>query len=51
MWGNLWFARDAKLVVDEMEYYIKHYNANNFVFSDLTAVVNKKASLIYAMKF
>ncbi|MEK6645366.1 MAG: radical SAM protein [Candidatus Firestonebacteria bacterium] len=43
MWGNLWFARDAKLVVDEMEYYIKHYNANNFVFSDLTAVVNKKS--------
>ncbi|MCJ7616590.1 MAG: B12-binding domain-containing radical SAM protein [Desulfobacterales bacterium] len=42
MWGNLWIARNPKLVVDEMEYYINHYQANNFVFSDLTAVVSKK---------
>lgn len=41
MWGNLWRARNPKLVVDEMEYYIKKYSANNFVFSDLTAVVRK----------
>ena len=36
------FVRDAKMVVDEMEYYIKKYQAENFVFSDLTAVVSKK---------
>lgn len=42
MWGNPWLSRSPKLVVDEMEYYIAHYKADNFVFSDLTAVVAKK---------
>ncbi len=41
MWGNLWRARTPKLVVDEMELYVEKYSANNFVFSDLTAVVRK----------
>lgn len=41
MWGTTWIARDPKLVVDEMEYYIGHYKAENFVFSDLTAVVRR----------
>jgi len=42
MWGNLWCARTPKLVVDEMELYVKKYSVNNFVFSDLTAVVHKE---------
>jgi len=43
MWGNPWVARNPKLVVDEIEYYISYYKANNFVFSDLTAVVTSKS--------
>ncbi|MFH0753215.1 MAG: radical SAM protein [Candidatus Omnitrophota bacterium] len=39
MWGQTWVARNPKDVVDEMEYYIRTYNINNFVFSDLAAVV------------
>lgn len=42
MWGNPWIPRNPALLADEMEYYIKHYQADNFVFSDLTAVVNKE---------
>ncbi|MBI3009076.1 MAG: B12-binding domain-containing radical SAM protein [Candidatus Omnitrophica bacterium] len=42
MWGNPWIARDPELVADEMEYYIEHYKAANFVFSDLTAVVSRE---------
>jgi len=41
MWGVPWIARKPRLVVDEMEYYINRYKAVNFVFSDLTAVVNR----------
>lgn len=43
MWGAPWLVRNPKLVVDEMEYYISRYNANNFVFSDLTAVVTRES--------
>ena len=43
MWGAPWIARNPGLVVNEMEYYIDYYKANNFVFSDLTAVVNRKS--------
>lgn len=42
MWSNPWLPRNPKLVVDEIELYIKHYKADNFVFSDLTSVVDKK---------
>lgn len=41
MWGPTWLPRDPKLVVDEMELYIKKYGATNFIFSDLTAVIKK----------
>ena len=41
MWGNPWQTRNPKLVVDEMEKHINQYGVNNFVFSDLTAVVQK----------
>ncbi len=39
MWGQMWIARNPKDVVDEIESYMRQYAANNFVFSDLTAVV------------
>lgn len=42
MWGLPWVPRDPKLVVDEIELYMKKYKANNFVFSDLTAVVKRE---------
>ena len=42
MWGSRWIARNPKLVADEMEYYVKLYKADNFVFSDLTAVVDRE---------
>lgn len=42
MWDNMWLGRDPVLVVDEMELYIEKYQIDNFVFSDLTAVVNRK---------
>lgn len=42
MWGNPWRHRDPKLVVDEMEAYVKRYGVSNFVFSDLTAVIQKE---------
>ena len=41
MWSNRWIARNPKLVADEMERYVKLYKADNFVFSDLTAVVSR----------
>lgn len=46
MWGSRWVARKPELIVDEMEYYIRQYRANNFVFSDLTAVVKKENILV-----
>lgn len=42
MWTRHWIARNPSSVVDEMEHYIKIYSANNFVFSDLTAVVHRE---------
>ncbi len=41
MWGNPWVTRSPRAIVDEMEHHIKHYKADNFVFSDLTVVVSK----------
>ncbi len=41
MWGTKWYARDPKLVVDEMEMYMERYGANDFQFEDLTAIVRK----------
>ena len=42
MWGRLWIPRNPRLVVDEMEYYIDKYKADNFVFSELTTIVRRK---------
>ena len=43
MWGNFWGPRDPAKVVDEIEDYINRYQASNFIFSDLTAVIKKSA--------
>ena len=41
MWSTSWKARDPAKVLDEMEYYIREYQAENFSFYDLTAVVKR----------
>ena len=41
MWGPLWRARDPEEVVDEIEDYHRTYQATNFDFYDLTAIVKR----------
>ncbi|GJM22995.1 MAG: B12-binding domain-containing radical SAM protein [Planctomycetota bacterium] len=48
MWTTKWVARDAKLVVDEIEHYVRTYGANNFPFQDLTAIVRKDWIVAFA---
>ncbi|MDO8127816.1 MAG: cobalamin-dependent protein, partial [Candidatus Brocadiales bacterium] len=47
MWTRRWIARNPISVVDEIEHYIKLYSANNFVFSDLTAVVHREGIVAF----
>lgn len=41
MWTTRWLARDPDNLLDEIEHYQKTYNAQNFDFYDLTAIVKK----------
>ena len=41
MWTTAWRARDAKLVADEMMWLNEKYQATDFHFEDLTAVVKR----------
>jgi len=41
MWTTKWQARNVDCVIDEMEFYIKKYKAQNFDFYDLTTIVRK----------
>jgi anaerobic magnesium-protoporphyrin IX monomethyl ester cyclase len=41
MWTTRWQARPIDDVIDEMQYYIDHHNAQNFDLYDLTAIVRK----------
>ncbi len=41
MWTTLWKAREPEDVIREMKIYIKKYQATNFDFYDLTAIVKK----------
>jgi len=41
MWTTRWNAREPKLVVDEIEHYMREYGARNFPFQDLTAIIKK----------
>jgi anaerobic magnesium-protoporphyrin IX monomethyl ester cyclase len=39
MWTQRWIPRSPRLVVDEMEKYIRDYHIQDFQFEDLTAIV------------
>jgi len=41
MWGTRWEARPPKELIEEIEFYMEKYNAVNFDFYDLTAIVRK----------
>jgi len=41
MWGTLWTVREPEAVVNEMVDYVAKYDASNFDFYDLTAIVKK----------
>jgi len=41
MWTRRYVTREVSLVIDEIEYYIKQYQAENFDFYDLTAIIKK----------
>jgi radical SAM superfamily enzyme YgiQ (UPF0313 family) len=41
MWTTKWIARDARLVADEIEGYVRDYGATNFPFHDLTAILRR----------
>ena len=41
MWTQVWKARNPTKVIDEIEFYMKAYSANDFQFQDLTAIVRK----------
>ncbi len=47
MWSKPWIHRNPKLIVEEMRLYIDRYNVRNFVFSDLSVVVNKQDILAF----
>jgi len=41
MWTTLWKSRDPEDVIAEMKFYMDRYQATNFDFYDLTAIVKK----------
>jgi len=41
MWLPRWIARNPIKVVDEIEMYVHRYGAGNFIFQDLTAIIQK----------
>ena len=41
MWTTRYVMRDPKEIVDEMEWLMKEYKANEFDFFDLTAIIKK----------
>ena len=42
MWTTKWISRPVDEVLEEMQYYIAHYGAQNFDVYDLTAIVKKE---------
>lgn len=50
MWTTRWLARNPALVVDEMELYIERYQAKNFDFYDLTAIIKKDWIMAFAQE-
>jgi radical SAM superfamily enzyme YgiQ (UPF0313 family) len=47
MWGLRWISRDPEDVVREIKHYREKYDASNFEFYDLTAIVNRKWILTF----
>ena len=41
MWTTRYLMRDPKEIVDEIEWLMKEYKANDFEFFDLTAIIKK----------
>lgn len=41
MWTTKWYAREPQQVADEMEFYVRKYQATNFPFQDLTAILKR----------
>ncbi|MEO8259897.1 MAG: radical SAM protein [Acidobacteriota bacterium] len=41
MWTTRWYARDPEKVLEEIQTYRERYNATNFDFYDLTAIVKR----------
>jgi radical SAM superfamily enzyme YgiQ (UPF0313 family) len=50
MWTQRWIARDPKKVVDEMQLYIERYDATDFQFEDLTAIVRRSWIMEYCQE-
>ena len=50
MWTTRWLARSPELVVDEMEAYVARYQATNFDFYDLTAIIKKDWIMAFAQE-
>ena len=42
MWERRYIMRDAKSLIDEMEYMVKKYNVTGFTFMDSTFIINKQ---------
>ena len=42
MWTTRWFARTPKDVADEIQHYVEKYQATNFPFQDLTAILKRE---------
>ena len=42
MWTTRWLARTPENVIEEIKKYIQEYNATNFDFYDLTAIVKRE---------
>ncbi|MFC1510440.1 B12-binding domain-containing radical SAM protein [Candidatus Omnitrophota bacterium] len=47
MWHRCWLPRDPKDVVREMKQYMQRYMIDNFIFSDLTVVIQKTKILAF----
>ena len=50
MWTTRYVTRNTQDVVDEIGHYIKHYNADNIDFLDLTAIVKRQWVLDFCEK-
>jgi len=50
MWGTRYYMRTAREVVDEIESYINDFDASNFDFYDLTAIIKREWIIEFAQE-